>query len=57
MLKEAIGTGETLEEALEDACRQLGVQTHEATDYEVLERPVKRNSVFSEVRRRRLERL
>ncbi len=42
MLKEAIGTGETLEEALEDACRQLGVQTHEATDYEVLERPVKK---------------
>lgn len=41
MIKEAIGIGETEEEALKDACEQLGVETHEA-DFEIIERPVKK---------------
>lgn len=45
LLKEAIGTGETIVEAQEDACRQLGVETHEA-NFDVLQMPEKRNLVF-----------
>ena len=41
MLKEAIGIGETEQEALEDACKQLGVESHEA-DFEIIERPIKK---------------
>ncbi|MCQ4021956.1 MULTISPECIES: RNA-binding cell elongation regulator Jag/EloR [unclassified Ruminococcus] len=41
MIREAIGVGETEEEALINACEQLGVETHEA-DFEIIERPVKK---------------
>lgn len=41
MIKEAIGVGETEEEALQNACKELGVETHEA-DFEIIERPVKK---------------
>ena len=41
LLKEAIGTGETIVEAQEDACRQLGVETHEA-NFDVLQMPEKK---------------
>lgn len=41
MLKEAIGTGETVASAQEDACKALGVETHEAK-FEVLQMPSKK---------------
>ena len=41
MLKEAIGVGETVVEAQEDACRQLGIEAHEA-EIEVLQMPEKK---------------
>lgn len=41
MLKEAIGVGETVVEAQEDACRQLGVEPHDA-EIEVLQIPEKK---------------
>lgn len=41
MLREAIATGETVEIALQNACRELGVST-EAAQHEVLEMPVKK---------------
>lgn len=41
MIREAIGVGETEEEALQNACNQLGVETHEA-DFEIIERPIKK---------------
>ncbi|MGN1112856.1 MAG: RNA-binding cell elongation regulator Jag/EloR [Acutalibacteraceae bacterium] len=41
MIREAIGVGETEEEALQNACNELGVETHEA-DFEIIERPVKK---------------
>ena len=41
MLREAIGTGETIVEAQEDACRQLGIETHEA-NFDVLQMPEKK---------------
>lgn len=41
MLKEAIGVGETVVEAQEDACKQLGVEPHEA-EFEVLQMPEKK---------------
>ena len=41
MLKEAIATGETVERALENACRELEVDRSEA-EFEVLEAPVKK---------------
>lgn len=41
MLKEAIGVGETVVEAQEDACRQLGIEPHEA-EFEVMQMPEKK---------------
>ena len=41
MVREAIATGETVEQAFENACVQLGVETVEA-DFEVLELPEKK---------------
>ena len=41
MIREAIGVGETEEEALKNACEQLGVETHEA-DFEIIERAIKK---------------
>ena len=41
MLKEAIGVGATPELALEDACRQLGLESYEVK-YELLEMPEKK---------------
>lgn len=41
MRKEAIGTGETVEEAREAACRELGIDPEEA-QFEVLEMPVRK---------------
>lgn len=41
MIKEAIGIGETEEEALKNACEQLGVDTTEA-DFEIIERATKK---------------
>ncbi len=41
MLKEAIGTGDTVEAAFDAACRALGVESHEA-EFEILELPVKK---------------
>ncbi|MCI1966639.1 MAG: protein jag [Oscillospiraceae bacterium] len=40
-MKEAIGTGETVEIAREAACRQLGVESYE-TEFEILEMPTKK---------------
>lgn len=41
MIREAIGVGETEEEALKNACEKLGVETHEA-DFEIIKRPIKK---------------
>ena len=41
MIKEAVATGETVEEAFEQACEILGVESHEA-EFEILEMPVKK---------------
>lgn len=41
MIKEAIGTGETVIEAQEAACKELGVETHEA-EFEILQMPEKK---------------
>lgn len=41
MIKEAIGIGETVEIAKENACRELGVETHEV-EYEILQMPEKK---------------
>lgn len=40
-MKEAIGTGPTVEEAKEAACRQLGVESYEA-EFEILEMPTRK---------------
>lgn len=40
-MKEAIGTGSTVEEAKEAACRELGVESYEA-EFEILELPTKK---------------
>lgn len=40
-MREAIGTGETVELAREAACRQLGVETYDA-EFEILEMPTKK---------------
>ena len=41
MIKEAVATGETVEQAFEQACEILGVESHEA-EFEILEMPVKK---------------
>ena len=41
MVREAIATGDTVEQAFENACVQLGVETVEA-EFEVLELPEKK---------------
>lgn len=41
MIREAIATGDTVEQAREEACRQLGVETYEA-EFEILEMPTKK---------------
>lgn len=41
MMREAVGTGPTVEEAKEAACRQLGVDSYEA-EFEILQMPVKK---------------
>ncbi|MCI9576292.1 MAG: protein jag [Clostridiales bacterium] len=41
MIKEAIATGDTVQEAYENACKQLGVETYVA-EQEILEMPVKK---------------
>lgn len=41
MVKEAIATGDTVQEAYENACKQLGVETYLA-EQEILELPVKK---------------
>lgn len=41
MIKEAIATGDTVEEAREAACRELGVETYDA-EFEILEMPAKK---------------
>lgn len=46
MVKEAIGTGETVLAAQEAACKELGVETHEA-EFEVLQMPEKKLSACS----------
>jgi spoIIIJ-associated protein len=40
-MREAIGTGETVEEAKEAACKELGVESYEA-EFEILEMPTKK---------------
>lgn len=40
-MKEAIGTGDTVEKAKEAACRELGVESYEA-EFEILEMPTKK---------------
>lgn len=40
LIREAIGTGETLEIAKEAACNELGVESHEA-EFEILQSPAK----------------
>lgn len=41
MVKEAFGTGDTIDEALAEACRELGVEPEKA-EYEVLQEPAKK---------------
>lgn len=41
MIREAIATGDTVELAREEACRQLGVETYDA-EFEILEMPTKK---------------
>ena len=41
LLREAVATGDTVEQALENACKELGVPSHEA-DFEILKLPVKK---------------
>lgn len=41
MIKEAIATGDTVEQAFEEACSKLGVESHEA-EFEILEMPVRK---------------
>ena len=41
MIKEAIGVGATVDEARENACRELGVETFE-TEFEILKMPEKK---------------
>ncbi len=41
MIKEAIATGDTVEQAFEEACNSLGVESHDA-EFEILELPVKK---------------
>lgn len=41
MIKEAVATGDTVEQAFEKACEVLGVESHEA-EFEILEMPVKK---------------
>ena len=41
MLKEAIATGNTVEQAFENACKQLGVESYDA-EFEILKYPVKK---------------
>lgn len=41
MIKEAIGIGETIEEARQAACKELGVETFEA-EFEILQQPEKK---------------
>lgn len=47
LIKEAIGTGSSIEEALEDAKKQLGVDETTEIEYEVVQMPEKRSLVFS----------
>ncbi len=43
MLKEAISTGATVEEAKENACKELGVETYDdRIDFEIIELPAKK---------------
>ena len=41
MVKEAIATGDSVEQAFEEACKLLGVESHEA-EFEILELPEKK---------------
>ena len=41
MIKEAIASGDTVEQAFEQACQMLGVESDEA-EFEILEVPVKK---------------
>lgn len=41
MVKEAIATGDSVEQAFEEACKMLGVESHEA-EFEILELPGKK---------------
>ena len=41
MIREAIATGDTVELAFEEACKSLGVESHDA-EFEILEMPVKK---------------
>lgn len=41
MLREAVATGDTVEQAFENACNELGVPSHEA-EFEILKLPVKK---------------
>lgn len=42
VIKEAIGSGETIEIALKNACAELGIDSTEADDYEVIQQPEKK---------------
>jgi spoIIIJ-associated protein len=42
LIKEAIGSGETIELALVAACNSLGIDSTEADDYEVIQQPEKK---------------
>jgi spoIIIJ-associated protein len=42
LIKEAIGSGETIEIALAAACQELGIDSTEADDYEVIQQPEKK---------------
>ncbi len=42
MIKEAIGSGETIEAALKNACDELEIDVAEAGDYEVIQQPEKK---------------
>ena len=51
MRKEAVGTGDTVEAARAEACRQLGVEPDDA-EFEILEMPVRKTlGIFGEIGR------
>ncbi len=48
MFREAIATGETVEQAIQNACSELGIESC-GDNFEVIEMPTKKHKVFLEI--------